>query len=73
MVKVSRNEWSQFPKLGGQRLRIFQIVYFIYSNYNGFAPIERPVIKIDKDDVAEKFVKAGIDLKLLEIGESLSL
>lgn len=32
-----------------------------------------PVIKIDKDDVAEKFVKAGINLKLLEIGESLTL
>ncbi len=29
-----------------------------------------PVIKIDKDEAAEKFVKAGINLKLLEIGES---
>jgi L-ascorbate metabolism protein UlaG (beta-lactamase superfamily) len=32
-----------------------------------------PVIKINKDEVAEKFVKAGINLKLLEIGESLTL
>ncbi|MDF2433912.1 MAG: hypothetical protein JWP44_3543 [Mucilaginibacter sp.] len=32
-----------------------------------------PVIKIDKNDVAAKFAKAGINLKLPEIGESLSL
>jgi L-ascorbate metabolism protein UlaG (beta-lactamase superfamily) len=32
-----------------------------------------PVIKIDKAAVAEKFVKAGINLKLPAIGESLSL
>src|ERR1700761_6696760 len=32
-----------------------------------------PVIKIDKAAVAEKFVKAGINLKLPEIGESLTL
>jgi len=32
-----------------------------------------PVIKIDKDSVKEKFVNAGVNLKLLEIGESLAL
>jgi L-ascorbate metabolism protein UlaG (beta-lactamase superfamily) len=32
-----------------------------------------PAIKIDKDEVVEKFVKAGINLKLPEIGESLTL
>jgi L-ascorbate metabolism protein UlaG (beta-lactamase superfamily) len=32
-----------------------------------------PVIKIDKDEVMEKFVKAGLNLKLPAIGESLSL
>ncbi len=35
--------------------------------------IPSPVIKIDKDEVAEKFVKAGVNLKLLEIGEILTL
>src|SRR6185437_9203480 len=32
-----------------------------------------PVIKINKDEVAEKFKKAGINLKLPAIGESLAL
>jgi hypothetical protein len=32
-----------------------------------------PVIKIDKEEVAEKFVKAGLNLKLPAIGESLDL
>jgi len=32
-----------------------------------------PVIKIDKDEVMEKFVKAGLNLKLPAIGENLSL
>lgn len=32
-----------------------------------------PVIKIDKQEVMEKFVKAGLNLKLPAIGESLSL
>jgi L-ascorbate metabolism protein UlaG (beta-lactamase superfamily) len=32
-----------------------------------------PVIKIDKDEVTEKFIKAGLNLKLLAIGESLDL
>jgi L-ascorbate metabolism protein UlaG (beta-lactamase superfamily) len=32
-----------------------------------------PVIKINKSEVAEKFTKAGINLKLPEIGESLNL
>lgn len=32
-----------------------------------------PVIKIDKHEVMEKFVKAGLNLKLPAIGESLSL
>jgi L-ascorbate metabolism protein UlaG (beta-lactamase superfamily) len=32
-----------------------------------------PVIKINKEEVAKKFVKAGINLKLPAIGESLSL
>ncbi|MDB5007940.1 MAG: metal-dependent hydrolase [Mucilaginibacter sp.] len=32
-----------------------------------------PVIKINKSEVAAKFAKAGINLKLPEIGESLSL
>ena len=32
-----------------------------------------PVIKIDKDEVQEKFTKAGLNLKLMEIGESISL
>jgi L-ascorbate metabolism protein UlaG (beta-lactamase superfamily) len=32
-----------------------------------------PVIKINKTAVAEKFEKAGIDLKLMQIGESFTL
>jgi L-ascorbate metabolism protein UlaG (beta-lactamase superfamily) len=32
-----------------------------------------PVIKIDKDEVKEKFIKAGLNLKLPAIGESLDL
>ena len=32
-----------------------------------------PIIKIDKQEVMEKFVKAGLNLKLPAIGESLSL
>jgi len=32
-----------------------------------------PVIKIDKDEVREKFIKAGLNLKLPAIGESLDL
>jgi L-ascorbate metabolism protein UlaG (beta-lactamase superfamily) len=32
-----------------------------------------PVIKIDKAEVAEKFTKAGINLKLPEIGETIAL
>jgi len=32
-----------------------------------------PVIKIDKDEVSEKFKKAGLNLKLLPIGESLTI
>ena len=32
-----------------------------------------PVIKIDKEETAEKFVKAGLNLKLPAIGESLTL
>lgn len=32
-----------------------------------------PVIKINKEEVMEKFVKAGLDLKLPAIGESLTL
>ena len=32
-----------------------------------------PVIVINKDDVAEKFIKAGLNLKLPAIGESLEL
>ena len=32
-----------------------------------------PVIKIDKGEVAEKFVKAGLNLKLPAIGETLEL
>ena len=32
-----------------------------------------PVIKIDKEDVQQKFKEAGLELKLLEIGQSLSL
>lgn len=32
-----------------------------------------PVIKINKDEVAEKFVKAGLNLKLPAIGESINL
>ena len=32
-----------------------------------------PVIKIDKQEVMDKFVKAGLNLKLPAIGESLSL
>ena len=32
-----------------------------------------PVIVINKGEVREKFIKGGINLKLLEIGESLSL
>ena len=32
-----------------------------------------PVIKINKEEVAEKFLKAGIDLKMPAIGESLTL
>jgi L-ascorbate metabolism protein UlaG (beta-lactamase superfamily) len=32
-----------------------------------------PVIKINKDEVAEKFKKAGLNLKLPQIGESITL
>jgi L-ascorbate metabolism protein UlaG (beta-lactamase superfamily) len=32
-----------------------------------------PVIKIDKDEVMEKFVKAGLNLKLPAVGESMAL
>lgn len=32
-----------------------------------------PVIKIDKQEAAEKFIKAGINIKMPEIGESLEL
>jgi L-ascorbate metabolism protein UlaG (beta-lactamase superfamily) len=32
-----------------------------------------PVIKIDKDDVREKFIKAGLNLKLPVIGETIDL
>ncbi|RFZ92412.1 metal-dependent hydrolase [Mucilaginibacter conchicola] len=32
-----------------------------------------PVIKIDKDEVAEKFLKAGLNLKLPAVGESIEL
>jgi L-ascorbate metabolism protein UlaG (beta-lactamase superfamily) len=32
-----------------------------------------PVIVIDKDDVAEKFIKAGLNLKLPAIGETIEL
>jgi L-ascorbate metabolism protein UlaG (beta-lactamase superfamily) len=32
-----------------------------------------PVIKIDKDEVAEKFIKAGLNLKLPAIGETIEL
>ncbi|QXV66054.1 metal-dependent hydrolase [Mucilaginibacter achroorhodeus] len=32
-----------------------------------------PVIKINKDEVAEKFLKAGLNLKLPAIGESIEL
>jgi L-ascorbate metabolism protein UlaG (beta-lactamase superfamily) len=32
-----------------------------------------PVIKIDKDEVQQKFTKAGLNLKLPAIGESLTL
>ena len=32
-----------------------------------------PVIKIDKQEAEEKFIKAGINIKLPEIGESLDL
>ena len=32
-----------------------------------------PVIKIDKEEALEKFVKAGLNLKLPAVGESLSL
>jgi L-ascorbate metabolism protein UlaG (beta-lactamase superfamily) len=32
-----------------------------------------PVIKIDKEDVKKKFAAAGVNLKLLAIGESLTL
>jgi len=32
-----------------------------------------PAIVIDKDEVKHKFLKAGINLKLIEIGESLAL
>jgi len=32
-----------------------------------------PAIKINKEEVAEKFVKAGLNLKLLAIGESITL
>jgi len=32
-----------------------------------------PVIVIDKEEVKEKFAKAGINLKLMEIGESITL
>jgi len=37
-------------------------------HYNTF-----PVITIDKDEVKQKFLTAGLNLKLLDIGESLSL
>lgn len=32
-----------------------------------------PVIKINKEEAAEKFIKAGINIKLPEIGESIEL
>ena len=32
-----------------------------------------PAIKIDKEEVKRKFLEAGINLHLLEIGESLTL
>jgi L-ascorbate metabolism protein UlaG (beta-lactamase superfamily) len=32
-----------------------------------------PVIKIDKEAVKEKFLKAGLNLKLPEIGETITL
>ncbi|HEK20436.1 metal-dependent hydrolase [Mucilaginibacter sp.] len=32
-----------------------------------------PVIKINKDEVAEKFIKAGLNLKLPAVGESIEL
>jgi L-ascorbate metabolism protein UlaG (beta-lactamase superfamily) len=32
-----------------------------------------PVIKIDKEDAREKFIKAGVNIKLPEIGESIDL
>jgi hypothetical protein len=32
-----------------------------------------PVIEINKEEAAEKFIKAGINLKLPGIGESLDL
>jgi L-ascorbate metabolism protein UlaG (beta-lactamase superfamily) len=32
-----------------------------------------PVIKIDKQDAEEKFIKAGINIKLPELGESIEL
>ena len=32
-----------------------------------------PVIKIDKDEVTEKFIKAGLNLKLPNVGDSLDL
>ncbi len=32
-----------------------------------------PVIKIDKDEVTEKFIKAGLNLKLPAIGETIEL
>lgn len=32
-----------------------------------------PAIKIDKDEVAEKFVKAGLNLKLPAVGETIEL
>lgn len=37
-------------------------------HYNTF-----PVIVIDKDDVTEKFIKAGINIKLPKIGETIDL
>jgi hypothetical protein len=32
-----------------------------------------PVIKVDKEEVKEKFIKAGLNLQLLNIGEGISL
>lgn len=32
-----------------------------------------PVIKVDKEEVKEKFIKAGLNLQMLDIGEAISL